>query len=314
MMTLGPRRALVGAAVIAFSWAAPFAAACSMCRCGDPTYSMIGSQIFMPKRLRLGLDVERFSKDQVAEHGHDEHEHAGEAPAGREEEVEERYTLSLGYTAGKRVTLIARVPFARRAITVADATERLSGLADPELLAHVRLTPAGRPGSWVAVSAGVNTGWGQNDKHIDGERAEEHLQPGSGARGATAQLAFARLLDNGVELFGSAGGRFNGRNDAGYRYGSVFLANLAAERRLWSRLNGVIELNFRSAARDEVEAGARDENTGGAVLYVSPRLLFKLDAGQNLWLRLGAQVPVVKDLHGDQDEKVNLLAGLTVRF
>jgi hypothetical protein len=33
-----------------------------------------------------------------------------------------------------------------------------------------------------------------------------------------------------------------------------------------------------------------------------------------LFLHLGAQVPVVKGLYGDQDEKVNLLSGPTVRF
>ncbi len=316
MKKLGLMSALLGATVGVCVATAPTAAACSMCRCGDPTYSMIGSQIFMPKRLRLGFDVERFSKDQAAghEHGALEHEHDADEHDAREEQIEERYTFSLGYTAGKRLTLLARVPFAHRAITTADATERMSGLADPELLAHLRLIGAGRPGSWLALSGALQTGWGQNDKRLDGERAEEHLQPGSGATTVSGQLAFARLLDNGVELFGSAGGRVSARNEHGYRYGSVWLANLAAERRLWSRLNGVVELNFRSAARDEVSVGERDENTGGAVLYVSPRLLFKLDPGQNVWLRLGAQVPVFEDLHGDQNEKVNLLAGLTLRF
>jgi hypothetical protein len=288
-----------------------------MCRCGDPTYSMVGSQVFMPKRLRLGFDIERFSKDQAAAHEHGvepEHDHAGDLPAGREEQVEERYTLSAGYTVGKRLTLLARLPFTRRTLSTGDETERLSGLGDPELLAHWRLVGAARPGSWLALSAGVSTGWGQNDKRVHGERAEEHLQPGIGAAGASAQLAFSRWLTNGVELFGSAGGRVTGRNDFGYRYGSVFLANLAAERRLSARLNGVVELNFRSAARDEAGPAEPDENSGGSVLYVSPRLLFKLDERQNLWLRLGAQVPVVEDLYGDQDEKVNLSAGLTLRF
>ena len=48
------------------------------------------------------------------------------------------------------------------------------------------------------------------------------------------------------------------------------------------------------------------------MLYLSPRVLVKLD--RTLFVRLGVQVPVVKDLYGDQDEKVNLFTGLTVRF
>lgn len=309
MATSASGRALLGATLAVSAFAAPRAAACSVCRCGDPTYSMVGSQVFMPGRFRLAFDADRFSKDQVAE------SHDGPGELGlREEEVEQRYTLSLGYTAGRRLTLLARVPLAQRTITVGDERESLSGLGDPELVAHYRIASAKQPGTWIALTAGVVTGWGQNDMRLEGERAEEHLQPGTGATGATAGVGFSKMLGSGVEVFGSAGGRFNGRNDHGYRYGHVFLANVAAERQLASRLNGVVELNFRAAARDEEEPGHADENSGGSVLYVSPRLLLKLDPAQNLWFRLGVQVPIVKDLYGDQDEKVNVLAGLTVRF
>ena len=76
--------------------------------------------------------------------------------------------------------------------------------------------------------------------------------------------------------------------------------------RSWSWLAGSALL------RDEPLVGDKDPNTGGSVLYVSPRLLVKLD--RTLFLRLGVQIPVVKNLFGDQDEKVNFLTGLTVRF
>lgn len=307
-------RALVGASLVVSLAAAPRAAACSLCRCGDPAFTLVGSQIFSPVRWRFGFDTERFSKDQVAEPHHDEH-HEGEIDAARrEEEVERRYTLSATYSAGRRLTLVARVPFAQRTITVGGESERLSGLSDPELLVHYRVAHSARPGSWLALTAGVRSRWGANDKPLGGERAEEHLQPGSGAAGATAGAAFATLLGAETSLFGSLNGRINGRNDAGYRYGGAVLANLALERRLVGRVNGIVELNYRWAARDEVVAGERDENSGGSVLYVSPRVLLQLDPRQNLWLRLGAQIPVAKGLYGDQDEKVNLLAGLTVRF
>jgi len=306
------RRALLGACV-AVSLAAPRTAACSLCRCGDPAFTLVGSQIFAPVRWRVGFDAERFAKDQLAGMHAGGHESGADA-ALREQEVEWRYTLSATYSPGRRWTLVARVPFAQRTLTVADERESLSGLSDPELLVHYRVARAARPGSWVALTAGVRAGWGENDKRLNGARAEEHLQPGSGAAGAMAGAAFARLLAAETSLFGSLGGRVNGRNDAGYRYGHALLANLAVEHRLANRLNGIVELNYRWAARDEVETGLRDENSGGSVLYVSPRLLLKIDARQNLWLRVGAQIPVAKGLYGDQDEKVNLLAGLTLRF
>ena len=77
-------------------------------------------------------------------------------------------------------------------------------------------------------------------------------------------------------------------------------------------MNAVLEANFRDAAQDEPLTGVKDGNTGGSVLYLSPRVLVKVDKG--LYFRVGLQVPVVKSLDGDQDEKVNLLTGLTVRF
>ena len=107
-------------------------------------------------------------------------------------------------------------------------------------------------------------------------------------------------------------GRFNSRNDARYHYGNAVLANLGYERRIGRRLNAILEANFRRAAKDEPTPGESDPNTGGSVLYLSPRVLVKLD--RTLFLRLGVQIPAVKDLYGDQDEKVNVFTGLTLRF
>ncbi len=275
--------------------------ACSMCRCGDPTFSLIGSQLFVPKTWHVGLDTGRYTKDQVA----------GDDPGTREKEVESRLTVSASRTFGSRLTLVAQLPFAHRTITTASEEGTLSGLSDPELLAHYRMYSPG-PGSWISLSLGLRPGWGQNDRQRDGRRAEEHLQPGTGSAGVEPGVSFSRVVGDAGSFFGSVGGRFNGRNDAGYHYGNAVIANVGYERKLGQRFNGILEANFRGAAKDEPMIGELDPNTGGSVLYVSPRLLIKLD--RTLFLRLGVQIPVVKDLFGDQDEKVNFLTGLTVRF
>lgn len=272
-----------------------------MCRCGDPTFNLVGSQIFVPRTWNVGLDFGRFAKDQVAEAD----------PLLREEEVESRVTLSVSRTLGNRLTLVGQLPFAHRRITAGDERGTLSGLSDPELLAHYRIS-SGTAGTWLALSVGLRPGWGENDGRVDGERAEEHLQPGTGSAGVEAGLAFSRVVGGDGSIFGSVGGRFNGRNDAGYHYGNAVLANLGYEKKLASRVNAVLEANFRDAAEDEPLAGVQDGNTGGSVLYLSPRVLVKVDKG--LYFRVGLQVPVVKSLDGDQDEKVNLLTGFTVRF
>jgi hypothetical protein len=263
----------------------------------------MGSQLFVPRTWHLGLSADRYAKDQIAE----------DDPGTREKEVENRVTLSASRTFGDRLTLVGRLPFADRTITTSSDHASLSGMSDPEMIAHYRLR-APRPGTWLSVSLGMRPGWGRHDAQREGVRAEEHLQPGTGALGVEPGLSFSRVVGDAHpgSVFGSATGRFNGRNDAGYHYGNAVLANLGYERRLGPRLDAVLEANFRHAARDERLPGDVDPNTGGSMLYLSPRVLVKLD--RTLFLRLGVQVPVVKDLYGDQEEKVNVFTGVTVRF
>jgi hypothetical protein len=279
------------------------AGACSMCRCGDPTFALAGTQVFSAEAWHVGLDFGRFAKDQVS----------AEDPLLREEEVEGRATLTVSRNFGGRLTLVGRLPFAHRTITAADEESSLSGLSDPELQVHYRVYSP-RPGSGLALSLGLRPGWGENDGQLDGERAEEHLQPGTGAAGVEPGLSFWRTVGASDEgwLFASAAGRFNGRNDAGYHYGDVVLANLGYERKLGGRINAALETNFRYAAKDEPQMGEQDPNTGGSVLYLSPRAVLRIDP--RVSFRVAVQVPVVKDLYGDQDEKVNVLTGFTLTF
>ena len=63
----------------------------------------------------------------------------------------------------------------------------------------------------------------------------------------------------------SGGYRHTGENGFGYRYGSTFLSNVAYEHKLGPRPDGVLELNFRHAHRDRVDAdGTVDDDTGGS--------------------------------------------------
>ena len=274
-----------------------------MCHCGDPTFTLVGSQIFVPNAWRLSLDGGRYEKDQVGE----------DDPTSRETEVENRYTVSLTRTFGRRVALVAQLPFSDRTIESDEGSQSLSGLSNPELLGNFRVaTGSGRPGTWLSLTAGVRTPWGRSSGEIDGERAEEHVQPSTGAWGGLAGASFSRLIGDEGSLFGSVLGRVNGRNDFDYHYGNAVFANVAYERRLVKWLNGVVELNYRWAAKDEVAPGEQDPNTGGSVLYVTPRVIAKIQNG--IYFRVAVQIPVAQGLYGIQSEKTNVLAGFTTRF
>jgi hypothetical protein len=309
---------LAGAVALAMTLTSPAALACSICRCGDPTFNALGPESHTTEGLNVAADWDRVSKTQGADHE-------------RESMVEHRYSASLYYSFSDRWLVAARLPYSHRSLKVAEHAEegaeevegepghgnaRAEGLADPEFSVQYRVWSApftGDVGSRasIALSAGVKTSWGENGERAhDGERLDEHVQPGTGSTDVFFGASGFFLLDRASTLFASAQWRDTGRNDHGYQYGRALLANLAYERKLLPRLDSVLELNYRHARHDETDpAGTKDENTGGGMLYLSPRMLFEVGGG--FVLRLGAQIPVSKSLHGAQNEKTVYNLGLT---
>jgi hypothetical protein len=294
----------------------PAAHACSMCRCGDPTFNALGSDVYGANNFRLAVDAERFDKEQGL---------FGEEEAGTEEMVEDRWTASLAYTLADRAVLVARLPWSSREMTshTADAdkhSESLSstsrGLADPEVYGLVRLWSSefgpnlGRR-AWISALGGVKTDWGENDLQEDGERMDEHAQPGTGSTDVFGGLSGLYLITPASSVFGSFQLRRTGSNDFGYRYGNTVLANFAYERKFTPTLDGILEINYRNAGRDRIDdSGLLDPNTGGSVYYLSPKLGF--DLGHGVVARAAAQIPVQKSLNGEQKEKAVVHLGLTV--
>ncbi|HZF14848.1 MAG TPA: hypothetical protein VE046_02800 [Steroidobacteraceae bacterium] len=299
----------LAAAAFALAGLAPPADACSICRCGDPTFNALGKDVVAAAGWRFALDWERFSKTQGASDQQDS-------------VVERRYTGVLAYTFADRLLLVARIPYSKHSLdeTAGDAVERTetSGLADPELYAQVRLwsSPfAGDLGRRASISAtfGVKTDWGVNDASRDGERLDEHAQPGTGSTDAFFGFSGYYLIDRKSSFFASVQARLPGSNDFGYRYGRIYLANLAYERKLATKLDSVLELNYRHAGRDEIDAtGVLDGDTGGSMVYLTPRLL--VEVGGGVVLRGAVQIPLVENLNGVQDEKAVYNLGVTYSF
>lgn len=290
--------------------------ACSMCRCGDPTFNALGSNIYSSGQFHLAVDWERFNKSQLTVE-----EGVGGVP-GTDREVENRVTLALSYSIAERLVLVARVPYSVRHLTTTtdegSDEVRTSGFSDPEIYALLRLwSSTFGPGlgrrAWVSAVAGVKTPWGRNDVRQGGARVDEHAQPGTGSTDVFGGLSGVYLLDESSSLFASAQYRGTGRNSFGYKYGKLTMANIAYERKLTEAVDAVVEANFRHAGRDQVDAsGEADPNTGGSIVYVTPRLI--VDLGGGFVARLGAQIPAWKSLDGIQSEKVNVNAGLTFLF
>lgn len=294
---------------VSFVAAALPASPCSICRCGDPTFNALGKEGYVAQGLRLALDWERFDKQE------------GDPALEAEELIEQRVTALVSYGVSERLALYARVPLSFRDFSTTEEGEpgeafTTRGLSDPEIYGQFRIAwssfqPSVGRRSSLSLLGGVKTALGQNDYEREGERVDEHAQPGTGSTDAFGGLAGLHLIDARSALFASLQYRHTGTNDFGYRYGRVFLANLAYERKLAARLDGVVELNFRHAGADASD-GSGVENTGGSVLYLTPRVL--VDLGANVVLRAAAQIPVARSLNGVQEERSVLNAGLSFRF
>ena len=118
--------------------AAPPTSACSICRCGDPTFNALGTDVYQEGAFRVFVDWERFDKEQgIAEAHHeddeeDEHglaaKHEGEEHGGatREGEVENRFTTSLSYSFGERVIAVARICMPKSVVRLSAGREDMS--------------------------------------------------------------------------------------------------------------------------------------------------------------------------------------------
>jgi len=307
-------RAAAVVAVFAATIPSPRASACSICRCGDPTFNSLGSDVYSEAQFRIAFDFDRFNKSQLT---------VEDGRVGNDAEIEYRYTATVSYGFGDRFLLVARVPLSHRDLTTTfldGESEEVSttGLSDPEFYGLVRLWSS-RFGdgigkrSTVSAIFGVKTPWGENDVQQDGERVDEHAQPGTGSTDLFGGFSGYYLLDERSTIFGSVQYRGTGRNDFGYKYGDSTIATLAYERKLTDPLDAVLEFDFRHAQRDQVDSeGVVDPNTGGTVLYIAPRLLSAV--GQHVALRAAVQIPIVENLYGVQDEKVNVNGGVTLLF
>ncbi len=283
---------------------------CSICRCGEPAFNALGTDIYAPGAFRLAVDWDRFDKTQGP-------------PDASESQIQNSVTMTASYSFGDMVNLVARVPYSFKSLTMtadgmSDVTDT-HGLSDPEFFAWIRLWASDLyPGlgrrSWFSVQVGVKTAWGRDDlTGPDGERLDQHVQPGTGSTDVFAGFGGVYLVDARSTLYGSVQYRWTGTNKYDYRYGRIFLANLGYERKLGAVVDAALELNYRWAGKDSVNAeGDQDPDTGGALLYVTPRVLVSLGGG--FVARASVLIPTFENLNGYQTERPVVSAGVTFQF
>lgn len=297
-------RAVIGFVIL--SLVLPRAAgACSMCRCSDPVFSALGQGLYTHSGFKIAVDWNR--QDQSQGEGED-----------FEAQVRNSVTATLSYSWQERLTFVAQVPYVFVHQDSAEGTDVLNGLGDPAFYVYARLWSSnfgqglGRR-AWLSAIFSVKTPWGENNATEDGERIDEHAQPGTGAINLSGGLSFLYLFDEASSVYTSVAYTGTGRNKVGYKYGDNVQVNVVYDRKLTDWLDGLLEMNFLDAKKDQFDAsGLTDPNTGGQTLYLTPRVAVHI--AQGLVLRAAAQFPVWKSLNGVQEIKPSYTAGLTYVF
>ena len=170
----------------------------------------------------------------------------------------------------------------------------------------------------VAILGGVKFPVGET-RVIDtlGERVEPASTPGSGAWDGMVGAAYTLALAPAVSFDASAQYTLRGEK-TDYRLGNRLDAGLAVGWRIVGdakRFPQVVlmgEATVRAVAKSE-ESGARDANTGGTALFLSPGL--RVGFCENASWSVGVQIPVVQELNGNQVKtEFRLTSSLNLAF
>lgn len=295
------------------------AAACSICRSGDQSFFLNNARQLNSGRFLIAVEHFNTRKSATMIHNthEDDHDHGlakAFSPYGiqhdiaaTESQVQNAVQLNLKYGLSNRVMLMASAPYTFNRLSSSLGAETANGLGDPEITALANVFDFGR-GAWsVQAAAGARIPLGASDqKDESGALLEQHLQTGTGAWAGIFGLQLMRGAGS-VPLFLGVSYQANATNDHDFAYGNIFRFNAAAQHALFGALDLIAEVNGRVADYD-AEGAEKDANSGGTVVYFSPGLRLRFS---NLFsLRSQVQIPVAENLHGEQNEKVNVRTGL----
>jgi hypothetical protein len=278
--------------------------ACSVCGCGDPLLTS-SDPAAITGRLRLQLDTE-----YLRVHAANEAD-----PAVTDELTQWSYRFNVVYRPLDELALAATLPVVSKSMRMVGAGMSMpmsdaTGLGDVEVAARYALwrdvdLGAGRVRE-LAVTAGTSMPTGPNGLRSEGERIDEHGQPGTGAWSPLAGVAY-RLEQGRWVGFGSVSGRVHTANGHDYRYGPAVLWSVHAQYFPVRRVALDLGIDGRHAGADQ-DAGAAVDHTGGTVLAVAPGVY--VEATGSAWLFVRGQVPFIKRFRGEQDQLPSVITGI----
>ncbi|MBU6160577.1 MAG: hypothetical protein KGO50_05610 [Myxococcales bacterium] len=270
------------------------ALACTTCQCGTtvPLTSAGGPQ---------SADTVRFAFEWRAQQ-------ARVGVAGINEQItrELRTDVGAAWSPGGGHSAGFSLPVMMREVSsVSGARERVFGPGDLTLYGEFLLLQ-NNPRHMLLALAGsrlpVSPAW--ND--ATGERLSVDVQPGQGAFVPFMALAWSGPSWKPVRGFARASTFIPLQSRWNYRPGMSVLTTVGLEFRISPKLSMQAELDGRYELPDNF-SGEEDPDSGGAMMYASPTVLWR---PKSAWAAYGTlRLPVIDALRGSQSESVIVALG-----
>ncbi|MEW6777624.1 MAG: hypothetical protein AB1405_15105, partial [Bdellovibrionota bacterium] len=273
------------------------ARACSTCRCGDPTLTLQGMEKPYENRIRLSTEILYRT------------ETFGTAGVDEEEITEGRLHVGVAWTPSEYFSLGFLLPVVTKELEeTSGARDEGTGLGDVEFSGKIYLfrdSPAS-PRHMAGILAGLRVP-SAPEVESGGVPLTVDAQPGQGQWVPSAGawygyynfpfLAYASVqglfpsgtgfeqLDAGEALVGTLTGQ--------YAFNYKFAVQLGLDSR-WTQKNEF--------------GGTPDPDSGGSLLALAPGVTWS--PVEDLLVSVSGQIPVAKNLNGEQDEGPSVLGGI----
>lgn len=252
-------------------------------------------------------------------------EQSGDDPSGAgRDRTAWALVSALGYGVTADLAIFAVAPYVDKRLDLTVGGERRGrgarGLGDLFLFARYTVFKKDWPGRTIRVApfAGVEMPTGASRRRDAFGLLPASVQPGSGSWDPFGGVVVTyQTLDFQVDA--QIGYKINTKAN-GFRFGDVARFDASLQYRLWPRnleggvpgfLYGVLELNLSHRQKNRVD-GARDSNSGGTTLFLSPGLQY---VTRRWIIEAGVQLPTVQNLNGTALRNEYILrAGFRLNF
>ncbi len=283
-----PRRVVLLCIAVAIAAARERPArACAACGCGDPTLTVMGTELPFRGRKRIAT---QFTGESIT---------TGRAGIDEQRITDLRIDTSLSYTPVRWLTLSATLPIIHRDVDYVNlAHDAIVGTGDLEVRAKAFVYRDRRfaPRTLLAVIAGAQLPTGPQRNGPTGQPLSIDVQTGSGAVTPLAGLAIARFFDR-WSVYGSVTESAPFEGVAHTKLGLMTKITAAVQWQPSMRYGFRLGVDAREEGVTLVN-GMTLADSGGFIGFVSPAFVWA--PVMDLLVQAEVRVPVVNALEGHQ--------------